>query len=278
METNGINQHDQEPAHKKDLKTAFALTGLIALGVVGALGVGFVMGGRGSGRQSDVAGAATTATRTRPVSPTAANQPAASPTSAPQSQLGGQPSGNTNNGGTGGNSGQPPSNGGDVNDDGVVAVPTNTPVPPAPPAPTNTPVPPAPTNTPIPPTSTSVPPTNTPVPPAATATATAIVPLPTFIICIPCLTLVDLTPPALLAGYYEDCLFGTYMTFNVNETSEMWATYRIVGVPLESGHVSGTFFEAWVGGFLNNATDVEFHAVDVWGNAATFVPPSNFCF
>jgi hypothetical protein len=273
VETNGINLYDQAPDQKKNSKTTFALSGLVALGVVGALGVGFVMGGRGSGRHSDVAGTSATATRTLPISPTAATQPRVSPIAgAPQGQPGSAVAGNaTGNSGGGSGSDQPASNAGDVNDDGVVSVPTNTPVPPAP---TNTPVTPAPTDTPVAPTS-------TPMPPTATATATAIVPLPTFTICIPCITppvlIVDFTPPTFLSTYRADCLAGTALSFTVDETSEMWATYEVFALPSETAHQSGTAFDALVGGFLFHATSVEFHAVDSWGNEATFSPSLSPC-
>ena len=74
METNGISLFDQQQPEppKKDRKTAFVLGGIAALGVAGALGLGFVMGGRGGdGRRAASRASRSARPRSVQVSPTA---------------------------------------------------------------------------------------------------------------------------------------------------------------------------------------------------------------
>lgn len=286
-ENNGLNLFDQEQEHKRDIKSAFAITGLIALGAAAAIGVGFVLGGRGGdGRESGVASTSATATRTRPVSPTAAT--GTGPQGAVQgAQVGGQPGGGGNTGGSqtgsnaagnpgGGNAGggAPSSNAGDTSGGGGE---------PDVPATTATAVPPTATNTAVPATSTAtstpVPPTNTPT---ATATATATA-TPGFEICIPCLDPgiiihIDFVAPSFVSTYRADCPGGTWVTFDVDETADLWVTYTVLGLPFESAHVNGTHFEESISGPFFYANDVVFHATDAWGNASTYEPGPGFCF
>ena len=84
----------------------------------------------------------------------------------------------------------------------VVAIATNTPIPPTntPIPPTNTPIPP--TNTPVPPTNTPIPPTNTPVPPTNTPVPTATnTPVPVNNRAIAAVTLASNQPGELQASW-----------------------------------------------------------------------------
>lgn len=258
----GLNLFEQE--HRRDIKAAVAITGLVALGVAAALGAGFVLGGRGSSRESAVAGAASTATRTVPASPAAR---AATPPAAAANNTGN--TGTTAPGApasTGNGAGQAPASG---------DAPSGDPPAADPPAPTNTPVPPAPTNPSVPPTATStpVPPTNTPT---ATATATATA-TPPFEICIPCIDPgviihLDFTPPVFSNTQRMDCPSGTWLSFDTDEDAELWVTYTVIGLPMESPHINGTHFGDTVASAFFHAQDVVFHATDGWGNTSTFNP------
>lgn len=285
METNGISLFDQQPEPKKSSRTPFLLGGLAALTLVGALGAGFVIGGRGGdGRTGSVEAATAHATPSVPVSPTAKPQ-----AQIVNPQTGGQaPAGNAqpNGGGSASSSGggQPASNSGDTSGAGDNPVPTNTPVPPAH---TNTPVPP--THTPVPPTSTHtpVPPTNTPtaVPPTNTPTATA---TPPFVPCPWCpiidpsiiIPLLDFTPPVFSAVTYVNCGWTHTVSFFVNESSEIWVTYDHNGSAEETMHGYGTGIGFNLGGgwIWDTYSNVELHAVDGSGNAATLYPLAELCF
>ena len=289
---NQLNLFDQEPEHKPDSRSAFIVTGLIGLGAAAAIGVGFVLGGGGGARKTEVAGAAVVATGTRslPVSPTA---PPPQPQGGTQgSQTGGQASGAAGAGNAGSGNGaasnggggtQASSNAGDTSGyqgEPTTAAPTHTPIVPAP---TNTPAPPAPTNTPVPPTSTAtttpVPPTNTPT---ATPTATATPGGPFIPICIPCLDPViiidlDFVPPVFTSTYRANCFANTVLEFTVNEHSEMWATYTVIGLFFETDHTTGLGFAANIPTLFFTPDDVVFHATDDHGNAATIAPVLSPC-
>jgi hypothetical protein len=267
---NGLSIFEQE--HRRDMKSAAAITGLAALGVAAALGLGFVLGGRGgSPRESAVAGAAATATRTLPVSPTAPTSPSDGsgvPNAAVVTMNSGSASGGSaqSDGGSGPGASNP---GDDSGADDVVPAPTNTPVPPAP---TDTAVPPTATSTPIPPTNT----------PTATATATATA-TPGFEICIPCIDPgviihLDFTPPAIANEWRMDCPAGTWVSFDTDEDADLWVTYTILGFPLESAHVDGQHFSDTISGSLFYAHDVVFHAKDAWGNESAYDAPLSICF
>lgn len=270
METNGISLFDQQPEEpKKGRRTAFLVGGLAALGVAGALGVGFVIGGRGGdGPRGAVDAVSVRPTQTVPVSPTAKPQ-----TQIANAQPAGQaPAADSQNS-------QPTSNSGDTS--GAGDGPAD---PPAPPAPTNTPVPP--TSTPVPPTHTPVPPTHTPT---STPTATAtphVVPCPWCPIIDPLpfdpgiILHLDLTPPVFSSVDYVNCLFSHTVSFSVNEDSELWVTYDHNGIPQETGHGHGMGigFNLGAGFFWDTYDNVTLHAVDNAGNAATFTPPAPLCF
>ena len=278
METNGISLFDQQPEPKNNSnRAAFLLGGLAALTIAGALGAGFVIGGRGGSGHSggvEAAAAVASATRTLPVSPTA---------SAPVPQN--PPGGSQPPAGNGQSNSQPASNSGDTSGAGDAPAPTNTT---APTAPTNTAVPPTntavpPTNTPVPPTSTStaVPPTNTP-----TATATPHIipcpwcPIPPFIIDPPFLPLMDIFPPEFSGVDYVNCGTTHTVSFMVNESSEIWVTYNHNGSAEETVHGLGTGigFDLGGGWFFDIYTSVELHAVDGSGNVATLYPAPGLCF
>jgi len=276
METNGISLFDQQPEPNKNNsnRSTFLLSGLAALTIAGALGAGFVIGGRGgNGHNAGAAeaSAVASATRTLPISPTAAK-----PTQQSAQTGGVAPSGSGQNGG------QPASNSADTSGAGDAPAPTNTPVAAAPTntavPPTNTPVPP--TNTPVPPTSTStaVPPTNTP---AATATP-HIIPCPWCPIIDPgiFLPLLDIFPPVFSGVSYVNCGFTHTATFSVNESSEIWVTYDHNGSAEETihGHGTGIGFDLGGGWFFDFYSNVELHAVDGAGNVATLFPAADPCF
>ena len=290
METNGISLFDQQPEPKKSNRTPFLLGGLAALTLAGALGAGFVIGGRGSdGRTSGVDAVTAHATPTTAVSP-----PPKPATQTVNPQTGGQaPAGNSqpNGGGSSGNGGgQPASNSGDTSGAGDGPAATNTPVPPAP---TNTAVPPTnttvpPTNTAVPPTNTAVPPTSTPtaVPPTNTPTATAtphLVPCPWCPIVIDpgiIIPVLDFTPPAFSDVSYVNCFFTHTVSFSVNESSALWVTYDHNGSAEETahGHGLGIGFNLGGGWIFDTYTNVELHAVDGSGNIATLYPAPDLCF
>lgn len=278
METNGISLFDQQPEPNKNNsnRTAFLLGGLAALTIAGALGAGFVIGGRGGNGHSggvEAAAVVARATRTLPISPTAA-----APTRQSTQAGGGAPTSSGQNGG------QQASNSGDTSGAGDVPAPTNTPTSAAP---TNTSVPPTntavpPTNTPVPPTSTStaVPPTNTP-----TATATPHIipcpwcPIPPFIIDPPFLPLLDIFPPEFSGVDYVNCGTTHTVSFMVNESSEIWVTYNHNGSPEETvhGHGTGIGFDLGGGFFFDTYSNIELHAKDAAGNIATLYPAPEFC-
>lgn len=287
METNGISLFDQQPEpEKKDRRTAFVLGGLAALGIAGALGLGFVVGGRGGdGPRGGVDGASVSPTQQAQASPPAKAQTTPAQNTQPSGQA---PAGNTQNG-NGGNPGgaatQPASNSGDTSGAGDGPAPTNTSVPAAPPAPA--------TNTPVPPTSTPVPPTHTPVPPTSTPTSTPtatatppMIPCPWCPIIDPPVIFdpgiilhLDFTPPVFSSVDYVNCLFTHTVSFSVNEHSELWVTYDHNGVPQETGHGDGMGIGFNLGaGFLWDTYDnVVLHAKDDAGNVATLSPVPGFC-
>ncbi len=279
----GINLFDQQPEPKRNRKTALALTGLVALGLAGAIGLGFVIGGRGGSSAGASAGATSTATVSADATQYVAG--AAQPTRAPHThganttpaatptQIGGYATGGSASAeGSVSNAGDP-----------SAPVSTNTA---AAPAATNTSVAAASTSTPIPPTNTPVAPTSTSVPPTSTATSTPIATAtagvcvvcldPVIHVCVPCL-IIDVTPPSFSSTYVANCPGGTYVEFHTSESAELWVTYTFLGIPNETLHVHGTSFSTTIGGVIFYASDIVFHATDDAGNAATFAPTTDIC-
>lgn len=265
METNGISLFDQQPEPNKNnsSRTAFLLGGLAALTIAGALGAGFVIGGRSGNGTTAEAAAVASATRTLPGSPTASAPAPQSPTTG-QSPSGGQAGGES------------AANSGDTSGGGDAPAPTNTTEAAAP---TNTPESPAPTNTPVPPTST---PTNTAVPPTNTPTATATppaIPCPWCPIFDPVIVfpVIDIFPPTFSSAHWSHCPGSYHFEFDVNEDSEMWVTYTRIGFEWSTDHQMGTSYDSDLAEGFFEPHDFVFHAVDSHGNEATMDPPFYFC-
>jgi hypothetical protein len=240
---NGINLFDQEPEQEKKggKRTALMLGALAALGVVGALGVGFMLGGGASGNDGGVQSQKSEPTRVVRVSPTAADP-----------QTGGQtqpqaPSGSTGSGGSG-SGGEPP-------------------------APANTAEPPAPTETPVPPTDT---PTETPT---STPTATATPSgggcpwCPDDLDLIDPGVVIDVWPPIFNYANAMNCPEGTLIGASVNEDADVWVSYSFFGLfESESAQQFAegpVIFNLGGGPAIFPAVDIVVHARDAAGNESS---------
>ena len=187
------------------------LGGLAALGIAGALGLGFVMGGRGGDAQQQRRGRSVSPTQRVQVSPTAG--------AATQDE---QQSGNAG-AGTTQDSGSDAGSTDTGADDGGAPAATNTSEP-------------APTETPEPPTSTA---TATPEDPTSTPTAT-----PTAGPCAWCPDLdlidpgviIDLVAPTIAPVSYKACVSNLHVYFETNEDADMWVVWSVDG---GLAHVSG---------------------------------------
>ena len=258
METNGISLFDQQPEEpKKDRRTAFLLGGIAALGVAGALGVGFVIGGRGGdGRDGGVDGASVSPTQQAQGSPTANPQTQdANPQPAGQAPAGKRPEQRRR---------QPrqrcrPARVGRGRHVGCRRRPRarRPPPPPPPPPPADKHARPADEAPPVPPTSTPVPPTSTPTStPTATPTATPppMVPCPWCPIIDPGIIIIDpgvflpitdIWAPEFTSASFAHCPDGYHVSFEVNENAEMWVSFERLWAD-ETAHVNGTAFSAVV--------------------------------
>ncbi len=245
METNGISLFDQQQPEppKKDRKTVFVLGGIAALGIAGALGLGFVMGGRGGdARQSSGDGVSANPTRRVQVSPTAATQ------GAPQS--GSAAVGTASE------------------DDGSDAGSTDTGADDDAPAATNT-TEPAPTETPEPPTSTA---TATPEDPTSTPTATPTAGpcawCPDLDLIDPGVVLIDLVAPTINPVSYKACVSNLHVYFETNEDADMWVVWSVDGgFAHVSGVESGQVFEKDIAlGAAFVTVKFQLHAKDDNGN------------
>lgn len=242
MQTNGISLFDQqqpEPA-KKDRKTAFVLGGIVVLGIAGALGLGFVLGGHGDdARSSSVDGVSVSPTQSVQVSPTAG--------AASQS------------GNTAGDTAQDASGAGSTDagtDVGDAPAATNT----SEPAPTETPEPPASTAT-----ATPEDPTSTPT---ATPTSGPCAWCPDLDLVDPGVVLIDFVAPTIAPVSYKACVSNLHVYFETNEHADMWVVYSVDGgLAHVSGIESGQVFEKDIAlGAAFVTVKFQLHAKDDNGN------------
>jgi len=242
MQTSNFNSPDSR--NRKRRGTAIVLGAIAAVGVAGALGLGFVLGGGndGSAARDRIVSAAPDAS---PATSTPANG-----TSAPD----------------GGGASSAPATGSTSDADGGGGAP------PPPPA-TSTPVPPA-TETPVPPTAT---PTAEPEP-TDTPTAT---PTPGCVFCIDpdILGVIDLAPPAFESGGRTHCPEGTIVAVTLDEDADIWVEYTFWGLNMmsETDHGAIGYFNLGGGPILFPAMNIVVHAKDSWGNESTFNPPLYDC-
>lgn len=239
MDTNGINLNTNDEQDKKDGKrTAFVLGAVAALGVAGALGLGFMLGGNGGSSSGE---------GQRQVGEVAPTQAPKSPAAA----LGEVNSASNDSGSSG--------------DDSNVTPPTNTAEPETP------------TETAVPATETPVPPTETPTEePTATATPGDGCPFcidPGIVVVIdftapvfesggrthcPEGTIVAVTLDESADIWVEYTFFGGDFTSDVE-------------------HGEFGYFNLGGGPFIFPAMNIVVHAKDAWGNESTFAPPLTVC-
>jgi hypothetical protein len=242
---NGINLIDEQH-EKNDGRKALALGTLVALGVAGAMGLGFILRGDGA-PTGEVLSGQTEPTRIVRTTPTTATGQQGGPQEEPSPQTGGHGEDSAATDG-----------------DGEAVEP---------PPPTNTP---APTGTPVPPTETPVPPTETPTnTPTATATPSGE--------CAFCpdldLVLIDFFAPVFESGGRTHCPEGTIVAVTLNETADIWVAYTFFGADQATSVQHGTFgiFNLGGGPFFFPAMNILVHAEDAFGNTSTFVPPLYDC-